>query len=91
MDNKDFAHSLGFTLAEIIVSLLLLSILAVGSFKTLHHVQSSSNLNLTEFQKIQLQQQLFTLNKLKQTYVNISSDPQFESLSCLIEHASKCP
>lgn len=90
MNNRDLIHSSGFTLAEVIVSLLLLSILAIGSFQAFHHAQSSSNSNLDGFQKFQLEKQLFSLNSLKQTYSIISVSDEFESLNCLVESEAEC-
>ena len=91
MKNKESLFTHGFTLAEIIVSLLLLSILAIGSFQTFLFAQASSNSNLDEFQNISLKKQLFSINKLENTYSNISASDEFESLNCLIESEAQCP
>ncbi len=90
MLNMDNLSCYGFTLAEVVVSLLLLSIVAIGSFKTFHLSQSSSNLSLVKFQQLQIQQQLQSLNKLRQSYSNISADNEYELLNCLIEQHDSC-
>jgi len=91
MHCRDSLHTNGFTLAEIIVSILLLSIATLGSFKTFHHSHSLANSNLIQFQRIQLDQQIFLINELKQSYFYISADTRFEQLNCLIEFETACP
>lgn len=82
---KFFAR--GFTLAEIIISLLLLSIFAVGTFKTSHFAQYSANRTLQRFLETSQEKQRFSIQRLRQTYSSIQADPEFEYLSCLIDQA----
>ena len=90
MQSKESLFHTGFTLIEILVGLLLLAIVAIGSFKTFHFSHSSSNSNLLEFQRLQIQQQLSSLQELKQTYPNINADSNYDFLSCLIDHQDGC-
>ncbi len=90
MQNKESLLHIGFTLIEILISLLLLSIIAVGSFQIFHFSQNSSNSNLVEFQHLQTQQQLAFLQELNQIYSDISTDSDYELLNCLITHQDNC-
>ena len=77
--------SQGFTLAEIIVSTLLLSIFAVGSFKSFHYAQHLSNNTLSQFLVLNQENQKFIINELEKSFSLIHIDPEFPILKCLFE------
>lgn len=77
----------GFTLAEIIISLLLLSVFAVGTFKSAHFAQHSANRTLQRFLETTQEKQHFSIQRLGQTYTSIQVDPEFQYLHCLIDRA----
>ena len=84
---QQFAN--GFTLAEIIISILLLSIFALGTFKTSHFAQHSANNTLQQFLALNTLKQKFVLGALNQRYESIKVDPQFIYLSCLVDREIK--
>ena len=75
----------GFTLAEIIISLLLLSIFAIGTFKSAHFAQHSANRTLQRFLETTQEKQSFSIKRFRQTYSLIQVDPEFKYLGCLID------
>ena len=80
----------GFTLAEIIISILLLSIVAVGSFKTFHYAQFSANSAFTQYLVRNEQRQRSALEKLKVDYPLIHTDPNLPVLKCAVEQDLAC-
>ena len=81
----------GFTLAEIIVSTLLLSIFALGSFKAFHYAQYASNSALTTFLEHNQHNQRSVIVRLKLHYPSVHIDSQFSQLKCLFEQKADCP
>lgn len=84
-EKKHFAN--GFTLAEIIISTLLLSIFAVGTFKSTHYAQNAANITLKQYLRINQQKQSLIIRKLAEIYPAIHIDADFPLLKCLVEHA----
>ena len=73
----------GFTLAEIIISTLLLSIFAVGTFYSSYYAQHAANITLKQFLKLNQDQLQYKINKLGQGYSTIYVDSQFPLLKCV--------
>lgn len=81
----------GFSLAEIIISTLLLSVFTLGSFKAFHYAQHTSNSALTQFLSQNQDNLRSVLEKLVLEYPAVRVDPDFTRLKCLIEQISDCP
>lgn len=75
----------GFTLAEVLVSFLLLSILTVGSFKSFHLVQAGASSNLSRFLQLQMERQTQVIERLRLRYSSISTEDGFDDLDCLLQ------
>ena len=83
-------HANGFTLAEVIVCIALLSITTVGVLKAAASTQQSAIASLITFKQLQKQKQLSVIHRLRQRYTIISADETFSDLSCLLESADSC-
>ena len=80
----------GFTLTEVLISLILLSIITIGSFKSSHFIHSASNQGLIQFRQTHDQQNLDTIRQLKMQYPDIQADSQYPHLDCLIRLQTAC-
>lgn len=81
----------GFTLAEIIVSALLVSIFAIGTFKSSHFAQLAASRNLTQTLDLNQQRQIWIIRKLKSDFTQIHVDSAFPALKCLVEDRHALP
>ena len=85
-----FYQAKGFTLAEIIVCIVLLSITTVSVLKISATIQTSISVSLIRFNQLHEDKQLFALSELKQHYDVISVDEAFADLHCLVDTNQSC-